>query len=52
MTHEQEEYAHYQDKLSGLQKVTRANRTGERHDDEYPVDKNSFAKIGRVPFVN
>jgi|GEM_PF-2214867 len=51
MTHEQERYAHYKDKISGLKEITEAHRGGIKHEDVYVVDQNSFREIDRTPFV-
>jgi hypothetical protein len=51
MTHEQEEYAHYEDKISGLIEITEHNRRSDDHPDVYTVDQNTFLDIGRTPFV-
>jgi type I restriction-modification system DNA methylase subunit len=51
MTHKQEEYAHNQNKISGLKTITGANRREEAHADVYVVDQNSFREIGRTPFI-
>ncbi|MFB6186464.1 MAG: Eco57I restriction-modification methylase domain-containing protein, partial [Halobacteriaceae archaeon] len=51
MTHEQEEYASYQDKIKGINEITASNRKREQHEDVYVVNQNSFRKIDRQPFV-
>ncbi|MFB6224915.1 MAG: Eco57I restriction-modification methylase domain-containing protein, partial [Candidatus Paceibacteria bacterium] len=51
MTHNQKEYAHYEDKIRGLKSITKANRRGETHSDVYSVDQNSFKDIDGYPFV-
>lgn len=51
MTHEQEEYAHYEDKIRGLNEITEVHRNKGEHADVYVVDQNSFKEIGRTPFV-
>jgi len=51
MTHEQEEYAHYEDKIRGLKTITDSHRNNQEHDDVYVIDQNSFKEMGRTPFV-
>lgn len=51
MTHEQEEYATYEDKISGLNNIIESNRKNESNPDRYTVNQNSFADIGRSPFL-
>lgn len=51
MTHEQEEYDNHEDKISGLNQITRANRCSEPHQDAYVIDQNAFLEIGRTPFI-
>ena len=51
MTHEQDEYAHLEDKIRGLKTITEANRRGETQDDVYIVDQDSFKDIDGYPFV-
>ncbi|WP_312912791.1 BREX-1 system adenine-specific DNA-methyltransferase PglX [Natronosalvus caseinilyticus] len=45
MTHEQEEYAHYEDKIRGLKTITETHRSGQEHDDIYVLNQNSFDEI-------
>lgn len=51
MTHEQDEYAKYEDKIRGLREITMTNRRSEVHKDVYIVDQNTFLDIQRTPFV-
>lgn len=51
MTHEQEDYEDYHDKIQGLNQITESNRKHEFHDDVYVVNQNSFRKIDRQSFV-
>lgn len=51
MTHEQEAYSTYEKKISGLESITRAMRTGESHSDVYTVNPDRFNDIGRRPFL-
>lgn len=51
MTHEQEEYAKYQDKRRGVREITAANRRNETHKDVYCIDQNLFSEMGRTPFI-
>ncbi|WP_152043549.1 BREX-1 system adenine-specific DNA-methyltransferase PglX [Salinigranum salinum] len=51
MTHEQEKYSQYDDKISGLNEITEFNRKNKQHDDVYVVDQNAFDEIDRSPFV-
>lgn len=51
MTHEQDEYETYDDKIRGLEEITNASRNENPHDDVYVVNQNSFTKIDRQPFV-
>jgi hypothetical protein len=51
MTHEQERYEDYKDKIRGLAQITEANRRDKSHSDVYVVNQNTFRKIDRQPFV-
>ena len=51
MTHEQDEYAKYEDKIRGLREITTANRHSEAHPDVFVVDQQTFNNIGRTPFL-
>jgi type I restriction-modification system DNA methylase subunit len=51
MTHEQEEYAHYEDKIGGLNAITEVHRRGEKHDDVYVVNQISFQEIPQTIFA-
>jgi hypothetical protein len=51
LTDEQDDYSTYEDKIRGLRAITRSNRRSEDHDDVYTIDQNTFAEIGRTPFV-
>jgi type I restriction-modification system DNA methylase subunit len=51
MTENQEKYKNYEDKIDGLNEITRFHRQGKAHDDVYVIDQNSFKEIGRTPFV-
>jgi len=51
MTHEQEKYANYDDKIRGLSEITETHKEGEEHNDVYVVNQSSFNEIGRTPFV-
>ncbi|MDB2247386.1 BREX-1 system adenine-specific DNA-methyltransferase PglX [Halorubrum ezzemoulense] len=51
MTHEQDNYKHFEDKISGLREVTRSIRLNNSHKDIYTVDQNLFKNIDGSPFV-
>lgn len=51
MTHEQEEYSTYEQKISGLESITQSMREGESHKDVYIVNPERFNDIGRRPFL-
>jgi len=51
MTEDQPEYAHYEDKIAGLEQITQTHRRGDEHDDVYVVNQNSFKEIDRSPFI-
>jgi hypothetical protein len=51
MTHEQEEYAHYEDKQHGLKEITEANRRGDNHTDVYVVNQVFFTELPQSSFV-
>jgi hypothetical protein len=51
MTEDQPEYAHYEDKIAGLEQIIQTHRRGEEHDDVYVVNQNSFKNIDRSPFI-
>jgi len=45
MTHNQDEYSRYEDKISGLTNITRTLRENGTHSDVYVIDQNSFKEI-------
>jgi hypothetical protein len=51
LTHEQDKYSEYQDKIDGLAEVTRSNREAIDHDDVYTVNQSAFLEIERTPIV-
>ncbi len=51
MTHEQEQYAHYEDKINGLIDTVSNIRTGVSISNDYIVDQNSFLQIDRSPII-
>ncbi|APX96816.1 BREX-1 system adenine-specific DNA-methyltransferase PglX [Natronorubrum daqingense] len=51
MTHEQEKYEDFEDKINGLKEITNYNRSNKPHDDVYVVNQNTFQEIDRQPFV-
>lgn len=51
MTHEQEKYSTYEEKIRGLSELTEKSRRSEDDDDIYVVNQESFSKINRQPFV-
>jgi len=40
-----------EDKITGLEEITRSNRENREHEDVYAVNQNTFKEIGRTPFV-
>jgi len=51
MTHEQDEYKTYQQKISGLEKIVQSFRFGNNHDDVYTFSQSRIDDIGRRPFL-
>ncbi len=51
LTHEQDEYLEYQDKIRGLSEITHSNRRSIDHKDVYTVNQRSFLEIERTPIV-
>ena len=51
MTHEQDEYGNYEDKISGLESIVETHRQGRSHKDVYDFSQTRFKDIGRRPFV-
>jgi hypothetical protein len=51
MTHEQEKYSNHEDKIRGLQQITKSWREEKNHADVYVVNQNTFKDIGRTPFL-
>ncbi|WP_157744193.1 BREX-1 system adenine-specific DNA-methyltransferase PglX [Halopenitus persicus] len=51
MTHEQEEYETYEQKLSGLETIVQSLRMGEDHPDVYTFSQSRIKDIGRRPFL-
>jgi hypothetical protein len=51
LTHEQDAYDTHEKTIAGLNNVTECIRSGERQEDIYVVDQNSFKRIDRQPFV-
>jgi len=51
MTHEQDRYDNHEKKISGLEQIAEALRSGEEQDDVYVFSQSRIDDIGRRPFV-
>jgi len=51
MTHKQEKYKYYEDKIQGLNEIYKSLRNNCNIDVVYIVDQNLFREIDRSPFV-
>ncbi|MFB6186116.1 MAG: Eco57I restriction-modification methylase domain-containing protein, partial [Halobacteriaceae archaeon] len=51
MTHEQPSYETYEQKIDGLNEITRTLRDNGHHSDEYIIDQNTLESVRRSPLV-
>ncbi len=51
MTHEQDQYDNHEKKISGLEQIAEALRSGEEHNDVYVFSQSRIDDIGRRPFL-
>jgi type I restriction-modification system DNA methylase subunit len=51
MTHEQEEYENFEEKIIGLSNITKDIREGNPQEDVYIINQNNFLDLPKQPFI-